>query len=357
MTISAVGSGRSGIGGSLLWSRRWLNLSALALFLASASSLPRNLRAADEPAGCRAKGVLPELAAQHGGDLARILSAARATPNSETMLWRVERIGAPTSYLFGTVHVPHESLSVLDASVRAAIAKVRVVAMETVALPRAERMRVMASAGRLMSAGDQPLRRLLSDDELTLVEKSLEAAGYPAALALGIRPWVATLFLASSPCETQRLAAGAKPLDLLIEEEARRHALPVVGLETMLQQYEALAGIADEHQAAWLRASIETHDRIDDISETMVELYQARAIAAVWDLTRLMAPRAALTDVALTAIRRGLVGERNRRMLAAARPMLEAGGTFVAVGAQHLVGTDGIVAGLKALGYRVEPLE
>jgi len=50
-----------------------------------------------------------------------------------------------------------------------------------------------------------------------------------------------------------------------------------------------------------------------------------------------------------------LVG-RNEVMAERAAPRLEAGGAFIAVGALHLSGKEGLVERFRALGYRVTPL-
>ncbi len=70
-----------------------------------------------------------------------------------------------------------------------------------------------------------------------------------------------------------------------------------------------------------------------------------------------MAPRVKLTDETLDVIRKGLVGERNKRMLENSLPHIEKGGAFIAVGAMHLIGRDGLVAELKARGYALKPVE
>ncbi|MFA5950864.1 MAG: TraB/GumN family protein [Hyphomicrobium sp.] len=267
--------------------------------------------------------------------------------NADAVLWRVEREGVATSYLFGTVHVAHETLAELNPAVLEAVASSRIVALEAAEMSRSAFVQAMAEAGKLMSAQDKPLQRMLGDDELKVVEKALSVAGYPADLALGVRPWVATLFLASSECQERQHEAGLKPLDMLVSEAAKARSLPIVGLESMLEQFEALAAIPDEEQAAWLRASIEAHDRLDDVTHTMVELYHARQLAAVWELTRELAPRAKLSDDTLKRIREGLVDKRNRRMMAMSLPLVEKGGAFIAVGAMHLL----VVGNFQDMGW------
>lgn len=335
--------------------RPFLALIVAALNLVSGFGAGTEAEAA--AAGCEAKSVLPELRERDGAAIDTLLTQAARTENAGAVLWRVERDGQAPSHLYGTVHVTHQSLAALSKPTIDAIAASQVVALEAGEMSNAAYNQAMADGGKLMSASDKPLLKFLTEEDIRVVEKEISKAGYPPDLALGIRPWVATLFLASSECQARQQEAGLKPLDLLVSDEAKSRAIPIVGLETMLEQFETLASIPDEEQAQWLRASIEVHDRLDDITHTMVELYQTRSIAAVWDLTRAMAPRIKISDATLDVIRDGLVARRNERMLDRSLPHFDKGGAFVAVGALHLIGKNGLVASLRQRGYSLTPIE
>lgn len=305
---------------------------------------------------CRAESIIAELDRKDPKTVARILREAGEVENSQAMLWRIERGGTPASYLFGTIHVGDRSLSELSPKTLVALRASSTVALEAEQVSAKQMPYIMAQAGKLMSARDKPLQHKLDADELSVVERSLVASGYPSDLALGIRPWVAILFLTGSNCQGPE-RPGTKPLDLIISDEARRAGQKLIGLETMLEQFQSLSEIDDEVQLSWLRASIATHDRIDDITHTMAELYRFRRINAVWELTRELATTAKLTDADLSAIQAGLVAKRNVRLADRSVPLLEAGGAFVAVGALHLSGRDGLVAAFRSRGYTLHPIE
>lgn len=329
---------------------------AIAVLLAGMALLNETPVRSHQEATCQGESIIAELDRKDPQLTARILRDAAAVKNSEAMLWRVERDGGTPSYLFGTIHVTDRSLQALSPRALSALRASSTVALETLEESSKTFGYTMARAGKLMSARDKPLQRYLDEDELKVVERSVSQAGYPAELALGIRPWGATLFLSGSPCE----AAGthsAKPIDLIVAEEAKRAVLKLVGLETMLEQFESLAAIDDEVQVSWLKASIASHDRLHDVGHTLAELYRFRRLDAVWQLTREMAPTAGLTDANLAAIRAGLVGARNSRLVARSLPLVEAGGAFVAVGALHLSGDDGMVETLRRHGFILTAIE
>ena len=325
-------------------------IAVSAMVLVSSLS-PSNSYAAPQP-GCEGRSLIAELSLKRPAGVASLLANARQAENSQAILWRIERHGISPSYVLGTLHIAHPSLQELSPAVTSAITASRVVALEQEQLSRGAYGHVMAQAGKLMSARDKPLQRMLDDSELRVVEKAIAAAGYPEDLALGVRPWVATLFLAAGcPNVTH------EPMDLIVANFAKSQGKKIVGLETLLEQFETLASIPDEAQAAWLRSSIEMNDRADDVTATMLELYKGRQISASLDLMRELAPNAGLTDARMQDIRHGLITARNVRMAERGLPLFETGGAFVAVVATHLPGADGLISILKSSGFSVTPVE
>jgi len=326
-------------------------------FAVGADALSAASRGDSSAAPCTPTSVLYEIDDKDRQRLSKILDEAGQVANGEAVLWRVAKVGVAPSYLFGTVHVVDPSLQALSPVVRAALDQSHVVAVESVETSRRAMARVMAEASPLMVSGDKELQRILSVDEIAVVEKALADAGYPSQLAFGIRPWVATMFLADSRCQRSLQDQGLKPLDVLVVERAERNGVPLVGLETPLEQYRSLAAISSGLQAAWLKASIELHPRVDDMSETIAELYRFRKLDAVWPITQELAQQTGLDDATMAALRDELVVKRNARMLEHALPLIEDGAAFIAVGAMHHIGPGGLVAALREKGYQVTPVE
>lgn len=337
----------------LSWSGRdWTLVATAALFIL----------AAGWPAGathkiCKATSLLNELDVRDRFGLERVLHNARSVENSDSVLWKVEKSGRPPSYLFGTVHVVDDSLSQLRPAVTAAIAQSTTVALEAAEISRAATKYAMAKAGPLMVSTERPLLKILDEEEMTIVERALFKAGFPKEMALGFQPWVVTMFLSDSECQKAKHERGLKSLDLMVSEEAKARDIKVVGLEKMLEQYEAMASLPESAQAAWLKASVQLHDRVDDMAHTMAELYRFRRLGAVWELTRELAPSAGLDDATLSVLQHDLVVRRNERMLERAMPLIDDGGAFIAVGVLHLMGKDGLVATLRARGFDVTAVE
>ena len=97
--------------------------------------------------------------------------------------------------------------------------------------------------------------------------------------------------------------------------------------------------------------------RMNDLNETMVQLYLARDIGAMWPLQAAVAKKAGVDEKAYEAYRENVHVERTKRMRNRLAPHLDRGGVFVAVGAMHLPGPQGLVTMIKEMGFTITPVE
>jgi len=339
-------------------SRRSVNRAAVALAsLTALSSAGGLLPALAQPDACKRRNLVDVAEERRPGTRQRILDAAGKTLHSGAVLFRVEAEGRPPSFVYGTVHVADERLQKLPQEVELALNSAAVVVLERADVSREAVRSVMPRAARLMVLpGDRSLDSLIDEDEMKIVTRAITSAGLAPELARVLRPWAATLFLAGSECERKRIEAGLRPLDLTIVEAARARGLRIVGLEQIVEQYEALAAVPEDVQIAWLRSSIELYEYIDDMSETTVALYLDRKIEAVWELTVALTEDVGMTDEMMLRLRRAIVESRNAAMMARSREILARGGAFIAVGAMHLSGADGLIRQIETSGMKVTPI-
>jgi uncharacterized protein YbaP (TraB family) len=309
---------------------------------------------------CSGKNVLDELKGSDPAAHARILAEADATENSTAILWRIERPGKPVSHLFGTMHLTDDRITNVSPAVKAALGGARRLLLEVNAndLSGAGFMKAFSRARPLLTFTDgRRLEQLLSEAEYSKTVDILERAGLPAQVAGAFRPWVASLMLALSECERQRAAQGEAPLDLRLGREAQAKGIAVAGLETLEQQFRAMASVPESDQVALLRAGLAMYDRIDDMLETTVQLYLKRQLGAVWPLQLALAQKVGVGPKAFDTTEASLIVERNLRMRDKAVAALGEGGVMIAVGALHLPGKQGLVALLRAAGYTVTAVE
>ncbi|MGZ5915271.1 MAG: TraB/GumN family protein [Hyphomicrobium sp.] len=338
--------------------------AAAALVAAALLAAPLQASAAD-PADavavadkCRGINMLAETQAKDPETYAKIMAQAAATENSGPLLWKIERAGRPTSYLFGTVHLTDERVTKLSPAVEQALSQSKTVALEVSDISEKATANVIAqSAPLVMFTDGRRLDGLLSGTEYDTVKRIISRSGMPSDLAALFKPWIVTMIMSVSDCERASIQQGARVLDMKIAEVGKARGLQVVGLETIPEQLQALAAVPEPQQLDMLRASLKFADRTNDMMETLVQLYLERKISAALPFQIAIAKQVGIGNEAFAGFQEKLLTDRNIRMRATAEPLLEQGGVFIAIGALHLPGKQGLVALLREAGYTVTPME
>ena len=139
------------------------------------------------------------------------------------------------------------------------------------------------------------------------------------------------------------------------KDRAQDRRIEVAGLETVSEQFNAVASIAQEFHVNALADLVELGALSDDVTETTKLLYLSGEIGLVLPLVRVFSPKA-YEGKGYAEFQDLLIRQRNATMVERAVPMLEKGNVFMAVGALHLPGKEGIVALLQDAGFAVEPV-
>lgn len=311
-------------------------------------------------ATCRGTDMMTEIATSDPPLHARILAEADATENANALLWKVELPGSktPPSHLFGTVHLTDERIAKLPAPARKALDRATAVILEVADLSKQASASALSSAMRLAVFTDgNSLEKLVSAAEFEAVRKTVTKVGLPADTARLLKPWIVTMLMAGSECERKKLESGEQVLDMRIADIAKKRGIPLVSLETIDGQLQALAAVPESQQLEMLRAGLAYAERSGDLVETTLQFYLTRKIGGVWPFQIALAEKAGIKETSFAGLQQELISNRNQKMLEAAKPHLEKGGAFVAVGALHLPGKSGLVSLLRQAGYTVTPVE
>ena len=310
---------------------------------------------------CTGKNVLEELRTSDPAAHAAIVTAADGTENANAIFWRVEKPGTAPSHLFGTVHLTDERVHRLSPAVQAALDGAHRLVLELDDLsPDAMVQQIAKSphlAGLMMYTDGRRLDQLLGGTDYATLSQALSRSGVPAQAVGVFRPWLVTLMLALSECEQHRMKAGLLILDARLAKETEKRGLKTLGLETVASQLQALAGVPEPDQVEVLKASVRYYHRVDDLIETMVQLYERRQLGALWPLQLALAEKVGVARQAFDSYERALLTTRNLGMRDGALPHLAEGHAFIAVGALHLSGKNGLVSLLRGAGYTVTAIE
>lgn len=330
-------------------------LAGFSLFLGYA------VAACAEAPTCTGKNILDELSTTDPPAHARILAEAARTENANAIFWRVEKAGTAPSHLFGTVHLTDERVHRLSPAVQAALSGARRLVLELDDLSPDAMVQQIAKSPHLVSlmmySDGRSLDQLLGGNDYATLSQALARSGVPAGAVGAFRPWIATLMLAISECEQHRMRAGLLSLDARLAKESEARGLKALGLETVASQLQAMAAVPEPDQVEVLKSTVRYYHRVDDFVETMVQLYQRRQLGALWPLQLALAEKAGVARQAFASYERALLTTRNLGMRDAALSHLAEGRAFIAVGALHLPGKNGLVSLLREAGYTVTAIE
>lgn len=278
------------------------------------------------------------------------LAALARQNHTRGILWKVES-AAPgpdpsVLYLAGSVHALGRHAYPLAASFDQAFA-----ASTTLIEEIGDAEQDAAGATLMAKAKLKPGRTLEKTVSTETYERFVAfttAARLPAAKLGELKPWAIAVFIQS----LVSAGIGLEPalgLDRYFLERAKARRMTVVGLETVEEQLDRLDKLPAAAQERMLSEAIT--NPADDAAD-LAEMVTAWRKGDVDKLEALVTRDFADEPDAY----RSVLVERNHNWLPAMEKCLAGQKCFVVVGAAHLVGPDGLVALLRARGYRVTPL-
>jgi uncharacterized protein len=324
----------------------------LATFVVSFALLHQ---AAAQDAVCSGRSLLGEIQDERPELWREALEEFEAVPNGTGLFWRIERAGVAPSWLLGTMHVADPQITDLRSPVAAAFAAADAVVLESVDVVDPARKRELAE--RMMSIARLPegetFDAAFTPEEREALAAMTAAHGVPYFMARRMKPWFMSVLLSMPPCVGAASLRGEPVLDEKLFVDAVAAGKDVRGLETIEEQFEAVANLETTIDATALLEILKLGPQgVEDWYATLVDLYREEMVTLLIPLLDRLPEFAAMAS-AMEDAEAHLVVLRNRRMHERLLPMLEGGGVFVAVGALHLSGETGLIELLRASGYLV----
>ncbi|UVK39751.1 TraB/GumN family protein [Mesorhizobium sp. AR10] len=286
-----------------------------------------------------------------------IEAEAAATPNGKGLLWKLEKPGEKPSFLFGTMHMTDPRVTTLPPAAQKAYDAADTVIIETTeVLDKQKMMAALLEEPDLMMFSDNTtLSSLLSADDAKVVNKALDARGIPPGSVAKMKPWLLSAMVALPVCEVARQAGGAPVLDVKLAEDAKASGKAVEGLETVADQLRAMASLPLAFHMKGLVDTLKLGDKVNDVNETMIALYLRGDTGMIVPLFRVVIPEQVDDKSGFAEFSQTMITSRNKVMVDHARPILAKGNAFMAVGALHLPGPEGLVEDFRKAGYTVTP--
>jgi len=275
---------------------------------------------------------------------AAVAAAAAAVPFSRGLLFRIDASGKPPSWVFGTMHSNDARVTRLPAAVTSALAASRWFAAEILLL--------QAEPSAFFAAAQFDDGRRLTDhfDDATLAQvRDVLGGGAPSPEAFSrLKPWAVLLLLAQPPA-----TGGGPTLDEILIDVARRQRMTAVGLELPEEQVAALDAVPLASQAALVRWTLAHRAELPFDHERAVRTWMRGDLAGLAALAAAPGRRDPAVAPHFAELTKHLVVNRSAQMAHRLFVPLRTGRVFVAVGALHLYGTQGLPALIRDQGHRV----
>jgi uncharacterized protein len=259
------------------------------------------------------------------------------------ILWSIQG-NHNTVYLLGSMHLLRPADSALPAEVLQDYDSAGALVME-LDLSQEDPPKLLGPAPEL---ADLPAGVTLSK----VLGRKLNAQLKTHAARLGLdlkglqhfQPWLVVLIL--DQLELSKLGFDADSgVDMQLLHRAQADHKPVIGLETLDEQYGLFAHLSIKQQREYLRTALQDAEDYPNETDELFQAWQRGDMAALEKLLQQGADES-------PDIYRLLTVDRNRKWLPKITQLLNEDGDYlVVVGALHLVGRLGLIDLLRGQGY------
>lgn len=255
------------------------------------------------------------------------------------LLWKVTKQGFEPSYVFGTIHVAERHVSTQLEKVRDALAGSEIFVMEAVFDPDG----IEALRGMMFFTDGASLQDVISAGLYAETLAILRAYHVTETDLAAMKPWAAYLTM-SYPADMGVI------LDRRLMQLALQAGIDTMGLETVVEQGGLFNSFSLDDQVRLLTDAICHRELLEADFTKMISLYTQGDLAGLSSYGQ----RYSFGDNTLyETLTERLLTRRNRLMVERMQAALETGKAFIAVGALHLPGEEGILALLERRGFKI----
>jgi uncharacterized protein YbaP (TraB family) len=263
------------------------------------------------------------------------------TDKSHGLLWEVSKPGKPSSYLFGTIHSEAPEVVKFARPVKEAFDASRSVILEMLMDMDA----MMYSSTAMLMMDGRSLSDLTGRRLFTQAAAAIKSRGIPEVVLERMKPWAVAVTLSMPAPETGQV------MDVILYQEALQDGKQVYGLETVREQLDVFELMSEEDQVELLKDARASFPEIDAMHAELLAAYRQRDLAGLMAINE--ASMQAGNQRLAEDFQQRLISDRNFRMYERMQQYLQQGKAFVAVGALHLPGQDGLLQLLEQGGYTI----
>lgn len=245
------------------------------------------------------------------------------------------------SYIYGTIHIMPKKDFVISDSIQSALKSCRELAMEV------DLNMDLKTQLEILELTMLPDGKTIAD--ITTKENAERIRNF----CLDSLNWKETKYIKTSRFQpfffssliTQELIGKSKSFETEFKKLAKKNKMSVSGLETIQFQVKLLSEVSNEEQIKMLLLGLTTDN---SAFNKLLENYLNKDINKLVTLMN--------TDLS-PEFYSDLIVKRNQKWIPIITELIQKNPTFIAVGAAHLPGNDGVLNLLKEAGYTITPIE
>lgn len=263
-----------------------------------------------------------------------------ASAADKGLFWRLESPAGVTSYLFGTMHSDDNRVADITPNTIAAIKTVDTFVMEV--SENRDPSLFMLKNGNLSSQ--------LTSDEFDKVRELADFHTMHLGAALQMKPWLLAVVFDLPRPQTPFAQ------DNMLMTKAEESLKDVVGIETPQEHFAVMDDFSLEEQMVMLRAVLKrTQEQKEADFERLMAAYLDGDVGRVVQMDEQITGGMLPKDL-WAKMKERLLDRRNKVMAERALKLAGEKPVFIAVGASHLAGEDGLIEAFKKAGYKLTPL-
>ena len=247
------------------------------------------------------------------------------------------------SYVYGTIHMICEDDFFVSESVKTAFSNVKKLFLEIdLSDPSLGQRMQMA----MIHPEGKNIKEYLSEEEYTLVDEYLKnQMGMGLGLLGQFKPFALSSMLTMNMLDCEK----SKSYELYFVELAKAHEIAIAGLESPESQIAIFDNMPYDEQVRELVKAIKNPEEGEEEFAKMMEYYIAQDAQSMYDEVILENPM-------FIKYQEELLNNRNRNWIPIMLANMMKESTFVAVGAGHLAGENGVLELLRKAGYTVKAI-
>jgi uncharacterized protein YbaP (TraB family) len=262
-----------------------------------------------------------------------------------SLLWKIEGNGLKQpSYLFGTMHMIEKQYFYFPESLEKLVKKSDLLVMEIAGIPnQAEAMKYLV------------LKEGTFYDFFTPQQMDTIFAWTKAKMMMDEKAFKTTFskfkpFVLVQTATQMQFMGKTESYEMTFQNIANKNKVKQEGLETIADQMKIFDDLTKEQQAEMVMEGIRDEAKSNEMSSQMQQIYRRQQIDSLYNLIQ-------SEGGVLAAEQNAFLDNRNKNWIPKIKNYISQGKTFIAVGAAHLGGENGVIRLLEKEGFTVTPVK